>query len=135
VSEENVNVVRRGFDSYMRGDLETAARLIDPQVEFRGTVGGIEEGRVTHGMQEFIERFEVEDLEAWDERRLEAEEFIDAGDQVVVMLHEFRRGKGSGVELESSTALICDVQEGRLVRIQGYMDRDAALEAVGLPKY
>ena len=50
--------------------------------------------------------FEQEDAEAWEERRLEAEEFIDAGDCVVVLLHEFRRGKGSGVEMETDTAVV-----------------------------
>jgi hypothetical protein len=57
--------------------------------------------------------------------REEAEEYIDAGDDVVVLLHEYRRGRGSGVELELG---------GRVVRIQGYMDRRAALEALGLSR-
>jgi ketosteroid isomerase-like protein len=76
--------------------------------------------------------FESEDLEAWEERRLEAEEYIDAGDNVVVLVHEYRRGRGSGVELEIDTAIVVGVSGGRVVRIQGYMDRHAALEAVGL---
>jgi ketosteroid isomerase-like protein len=73
-----------------------------------------------------------EDLEAWEERRLEPEDFIDAGDLVVALLHEYRRGRGSGVELESKTAVVFAVRDERIVRIQGYMDRDAALEAAGL---
>jgi hypothetical protein len=56
---------------------------------------GLEEGRVTHGLREFVETFESNDLEAWEERRLEAEQYLDAGD-VVVFLHEYRRGRGSG---------------------------------------
>ena len=132
MSEENVRVVREGFESFMRGDWETTTRLIDPEVEFHGTVGGLEEGRVTHGLREFLESFEADDMEAWEERRLEAEEFIDAGDLVVVLLHEYRRGKGSGIELEIDTALVCALEDGRVARIQGYMDRDAAQEAAGL---
>jgi ketosteroid isomerase-like protein len=134
MSEENVQIVREGFESFLRGDWETTTRLIDSEVEFHGTVGGLEEGRVTHGLREFVESFEADDMEAWEERRLEAEEFLDAGDLVVVLLHEYRRGKGSGIELETDTAVVCVVDDGRVVRIQGYMDRDAAREAVGLPK-
>jgi hypothetical protein len=48
------------------------------------------------------------------------------------LLHEYRRGKGSGIELESETAVVIAVSGGRVTRIQGYMDRDAALEAAGL---
>jgi ketosteroid isomerase-like protein len=106
--------------------------LVDPEVEFRGTVGGLQEGQVAHGQSEIDQTFEVEDLEAWEERRLEPEAFLDAGDEVVVLLHEYRRGKGSGIELESETAVVIAVRGGRVIRIQGYMDRDAALAAAGL---
>ena len=132
VSEENVNVVREAFESFMGGDGEKAAQLVDPEVEFHGTVGGLQEGQIAHGQSQIDKQFEEEDLEAWEERRLEPEEFIDAGDNVVVLLHEYRRGRGSGVELETDTAVVVAVREGRVVRIQGYMDRAAALEAAGL---
>ena len=132
MSQENVEVVREAFESSQRGDLEKAAQLVDPEVEFHGTVGGLQEGQIAHGLSEIDQTFESEDLEAWEERRLEAEEFIDAGDNVVVLVHEYRRGRGSGVELEIDTAIVFGVSGGRVVRIQGYMDRHAALEAVGL---
>jgi ketosteroid isomerase-like protein len=133
MSNENVKIVREAIESALGGNWERTAQLVDPRVEFRGTVGGLEEGRVAHGLPEIIRTFEAEDLEAWEERRLEPERFIDAGDDVVVLLHEYRRGRGSGVELETDTAVVFSVREGLVVRVQGYMDRGAALEAVGLP--
>jgi ketosteroid isomerase-like protein len=132
MSQENVEIVREAFESFLGGNQEMTAQLVDPEVEFHGTVGGLQEGEIAHGQSEIDQTFESEDLEAWEERRLEAEEFIDAGDAVVVLLHEYRRGKGSGIELETETAVVVAVSQGRVVRIQGYMDREAALEAVGL---
>ena len=132
MSQENVRVVREAFESFLGGDREKTAQLVDTEVEFHGTVGGLEEGQIAHGQPEIEQTFESEDLEAWEERRLEPDEFIDAGDNVVVLLHEYRRGRGSGVELETKTAVVAAVSGGRVVRIQGYLDRDAALEAVGL---
>jgi ketosteroid isomerase-like protein len=131
VSQENVKIVREAFDAFMGGDPEKTAQLVDPEIEFRGTVGGLQEGEIAHGQSQ-IEQTLAEDLEVWEERRLEAEEFIDAGADVVVLLHEYRRGRGSGVELETETAVVVSVNGGRVVRIRGYMDRRAALEAVGL---
>jgi ketosteroid isomerase-like protein len=131
MSEENVKLVREAFEAFWGGDAEKAAELIDPEVELLGTVGGLQEGEVAHGQSEIDEQLEG-DLEAWEERRLEAEEFIDAGDNVVVMLHEYRRGRGSGIELETKTGVVVAVKGGRVVRIQGYMDRGAALGAAGL---
>ena len=128
MSRENVEIVREALESALGGNQERMAQLVDPKVEFHGTVGGLQEGQIAHGQSEIDQTFESEDLEAWEERRLEAEEFIDAGDNVVVLLHEYRRGKGSGVELETETAVVVAVSGGRVVRIQGYMDREAALE-------
>jgi len=132
MSEENVQIVREAFEAFLGGDQEKTARLVDPEVEFHGTVGGLQEGQVAHGQSRIEREFEEVDLEAWEERRLEAEEFIDAGDDVVVLLHEYRRGRGSGVELEAKTAVVVALSGGRVARIQGYMDREAALEAAGL---
>jgi hypothetical protein len=42
MSEENVKLVREAFESFVGGDQERAARLVDPKVEFHGTVGGLE---------------------------------------------------------------------------------------------
>jgi ketosteroid isomerase-like protein len=132
MSQENVEIVREAFEAFLSGDREKAAQLIHPEVEFHGTVGGLQEGQIAHGQSQIDQQFEEVDLEAWEERRLEAEEYIDAGDDVVVLLHEYRRGRGSGVELEAKTAVVVAVSGGRVVRIQGYMDRDAARAAAGL---
>jgi len=132
MSQENVEIVRRSYEATLRGEWEQAAQLLDPDVELHGTVGGLSEGSVARGLEQIRQEFEQEDSEAWDERRLEAERFIDGGDRVVVFLHEFRRGRGSGVELETDTAVVCEVRDGRVIRIQGYMDRASALEAAGV---
>jgi ketosteroid isomerase-like protein len=133
VSEENVKVVREAFAAFTEGDLEAATRLVNPEFEFHGTVGGLQEGDVSRGLAEFLEVFEEQDLDAWKERRFEAEEFLDAGDQVVALVREYRRGRGSGVVVEVDTAVLYGVSEGQVVRVQGYMDRDAARAAAGLP--
>ncbi len=132
MSQETVEIVRRTVEAILQGEWDQAGQLLDPDAEGHGTVGGLSEGTVLRGVTQFRQSFEQEDAEAWDERRLDAEEFIDAGDRVVVLVREFRRGKGSGIELEVDTAIVFEVRDGRVVRIQGYMDRDEALEAVGL---
>ena len=127
-----MELVRRAYNAFLRSDWNSMSEVVDPDGEFRGTVGGLEENRVARGVQGFRDVFEKEDLEAWEERRFEPEGFIDAGDCVVVLQREYRRGRGSGVELESETAVVFEVRDGRVVLIQGYMDRALALEAVGL---
>ena len=132
MSEQNVQLVREFLEAGQRQDWERAADLLDPNAEMHGTVGGLGEGQVYRGLGEMVEEYEKVDLEAWDERRLEPTQFLHTDDLVVVLLHEYRRGKGSGVELEDDTAAVFQVRDGRVVRVQGYMDQDEALKAAGL---
>jgi ketosteroid isomerase-like protein len=132
MSHENVEIVRRVYECFERRDWDSMAPLFDPDVEQHGTVGGVEEGQVVRGLHPITQHWQTEDDEIWDEHRFELQELFDAGDRVVVFQREYQRGKSSGVELVVDTASILDLREGRVVRMQGYMDRGAALRAAGL---
>ena len=132
MSQENVEIVKALNQAFNRRDWNRLTELLDPDVELHGTIGGLEEDLVVRGLDGIRRRFEIEDNEIWDEHRFEPQEFIDAGDQVVVFQREYQRGKSSGVELGIDTASILHLRDGRIVRMQGYMDRAAALEAAGL---
>ncbi len=132
MSQENVEIVRRMYEFWSGGDWERMAELVDPDVEQHGTVGGLGEGHISRGVDEIRQRFEAEDNEVWEEHRIEPVRFIDAGKRVVVIQHEYQRGRGSGVEIEIDTASVFDIRGGRIVRIRPYMNPAAAIEAVGL---
>jgi ketosteroid isomerase-like protein len=131
MSEENMEIARRFVEGWQRGDWEGMAELADPEVELHGTVGGVEEGRLRRGIAEIRRDFESNE-EIWDDHRVEVEELIDAGDRVVLFQREYQRGRSSGVELVLEAAVLIDLRDGRIVRLQGYMDRAAALGAAGL---
>ena len=136
MSAENVEVVRLLYqalgDATQRRELsDFAAELLDPEVEWRGTIGGLAEGAVARG-RDGVARFVYEDSQEWDEVVFEPTEFIDAGDRVVVLQHERRRGSHSGLEIEADTAAVIWLRAGRVHVLQGYMDQAAALEAAGV---
>jgi ketosteroid isomerase-like protein len=70
-------------------------------------------------------------LGAWDDFRLEAEDFVDAGDSVVVPFRVFARGKGSGARVERQWAHVWTLRDGKVVRFEVHLDVRRALEAVG----
>jgi ketosteroid isomerase-like protein len=148
MSQENVEIVRNAFEviygatseptateASMRWNSERAAELFDPNVEVHGTIGGLWEGRIARGLSEMFNSFEAEDLEAWEERRLEPQRFLHIDDLVVVLMHEYRRGRGSGVEVEADTAVVFTVREGRVILIKPYVAQAKALEAAGRSEY
>jgi ketosteroid isomerase-like protein len=64
--------------------------------------------------------------------RVEADEFVDAGDSVVVVFRQIARGRASGAELTSRFAFVYGFRDGKISSVDGYPTRADALEAVGL---
>jgi ketosteroid isomerase-like protein len=135
VSQANVDLVRRMMEAYDRGDhaelyagyhpdIEMhVARLVGDQLGFDPVYVGVDG----------IRRFFREWLESWETIAFDYEEFIDAGDHVVVVLSQRMRGRVSGVELNrSSYAQVWTVADDKLVRSEFFLSRVDALEAVGL---
>jgi ketosteroid isomerase-like protein len=66
-----------------------------------------------------------------DEMWFQPEEFILAGEQVVVPLRWGGRGRGSGVPFEEREAWAFTVRDGAITRVKEYATTQAALEAAG----
>jgi ketosteroid isomerase-like protein len=71
-------------------------------------------------------------LTPWRSYRLDVEEFIDAGDAIVVFARVEARTERDGVLMQHSPAAIWRIREGRIAAIHFHLERDEALEAVGL---
>ena len=68
----------------------------------------------------------------WDHYRVEAEEIIGPGPSVVVILHEYGRGKGSGAPFDQRHPQLWTFRNGRIIRWESLPSRAEALEAAGL---
>ena len=82
--------------------------------------------------REGADQFNAEWAGAWDDWELEPEDYIDAGERVVVIINQRGRSKGSGIPLEMRFAQVWTFQDGRTIRMEMYASVDEALEAVGL---
>lgn len=128
MSQANLEIVRRFAECWERSDWDAMAQLTAPAIEHHGTVGGVEEGHIMRGIAAMRQGHESAE-QTWDEHRIEVQELVDAGDRVVVLQREHQRGRSSGIELVVDAAVVVDLRDGRIVRIQGYMDRAVALAA------
>jgi ketosteroid isomerase-like protein len=131
VSSGNVEIVRHSVEAFLAGDIEVALRYLDPQVEWHGTIGGLDEGRTHRGHEEVVASF-AENLDNWEQLTLEAEDYIDAGDSVLVLWHEIAKSRHSEVEMETRTGVVYRLDGGKIVEVQGYMDREAAFASLGM---
>jgi ketosteroid isomerase-like protein len=131
MSEENVKVVRQAYEAFNRGDIEGAVANLAADLEYvsTGAIPGMKEvGRGPEGFRQFLESWWGE----FDEPRIEMNDLIDAGDQVVASLTFRGRGKQSGVETTWPIWQAWTMRDGKAVRGQGYTSKEEALEAAGL---
>ena len=69
---------------------------------------------------------------AWEEWSLDPEEYIDGDDRVIVVAKMHARGRGSGVEVDRQDALLYELRDGLIVRIDYFNNKSEALAAAGL---
>jgi len=112
--------------------LRAIAPLLDPQIswDWGSDMALVEGSTVYHGPQG-VEAATREWLKAWDGARIEAEEFFDAGEQVVAFVHIYARPKHGGPEVEMRSANVWTVRDGLATSMKGYT-RAEALKTVGL---
>ena len=139
---QNVELVRRWYA--LLPDLRGADPAEDPAFldrAFRDFLheeyelhlpGGYPEGQPIFRGREGQAELAAMLRDAWAEWRFEPDRFIDAGDQVVVLVRVVAKGSASGVPIDLPDAHVHTVRDGRLISTCVYRDRAEALEAAGL---
>jgi ketosteroid isomerase-like protein len=131
MSQQNVEIVKRCMEFWRHRDISLVRQFLDPNVEFdlsRNVFNAAVYGGVS-GLERMVSVID----DAWDEFRADADELIDAGDQVVTALTIKGKGPGSGVEVSMQLFQVWRLRDSKVVRvIGGYRDRHEALEAAGL---
>jgi ketosteroid isomerase-like protein len=84
-----------------------------------------------HGPQGLLE-MAADWVEGFDDFTMSGEEFIDAGDHVVVRIRQEGRGASTGVPVNVTFWFVYSLRQSKVVRFEMFQDRDKALEAVGL---
>jgi ketosteroid isomerase-like protein len=128
--QRKVDVVRRGYEAFNRGDLDAVVELMGPDFEWNPPEESLTAG--TYRGPEAVRTEITGWTESFEDFRWEIEEIVDAGDQILVVGHMSGRGKTSGVEVGLTEYHVWTVHDERLVRMRMYHDREAAMEAAGL---
>jgi hypothetical protein len=119
----------RDFLVDFEADDDVFARTLHPD-EF--TWHPIDENRVAlHGIDAAIRNRNAW-LDTWDEHRVDVDEVIEDGDDVVASIHITARGKGSGASADVRFYIQVKTRDGKVTYIYDHEERAAALEAAGL---
>jgi uncharacterized protein len=126
---ENTEVVRRMLDAWNLRDAEAAFGFLaaDAVEDWSRSIGPMQ--GVFSGHAEIREHWRLF-WNVFESIRLVPEEFIEAGERVVVPHLVEARGRG-GVTTQARGALVYELDSGRVTRSTIYQDRAEALAAVG----
>ena len=131
MSQENVEIVRLGFEAIERGDLALleestlpdVVMIQPPEVPDAKTYEG--PGAIREAMEDWPAQ--------WEDFRLDLLDIIDVSDDVVVSVTRHRgRGRESGIEMDFEVFYVHHVPGGKLARLEMFFSREQALDAVGL---
>ena len=129
MSQENVEVVREAWEAFARHDNEAVFSLYDSDVEIQRYYEC--DDRVFRGLAG-VQAFWRDWLASWGESGGDVEEWIDAGENVIAVMHVWGRGRRSGAPVETRQSHVWTLRGGKLWRLRVYETRDEALKAVGL---
>src|SRR5271166_4653535 len=131
MSQEDVEIITRMYRAWNSGDLDALADVFDADVEVRPALSVFTASTVYRG-HDGIAAWYAETYEPWAEMRAEPQRFVDAGERTVVVVVLSARVPGGQVDVHAQIAHVVTIRDGRIVRLDGYDEPQAALSAVAL---
>ena len=126
MSQENVEIVRRIYQSFNAGDWDAAFRDVHEDVELETQLAGSFRGRGE------ARRFFEDQVAPFEFFNAEPEEILDVGDQIVALLTVQGRPRGSSAEIKVRVGHLWTLRDGTAVSLRSFPKRKDALEAAGL---
>ena len=125
-----VERVRAVYREWARGNFRAGAGILAPDVAFV-TFTAEGDDITLHGataVAAWMRQF----LGTWRGLRVEARDFRESGDRVLVLGHQYAKGRQSDVEVEMPTFAVWTLRDGVVTRLQHTRDRAVAFAAAGL---
>ena len=129
-TKQAIAELRSAYDAFSRGDIDSAVQFLDPDVEWTeppefpsgGTYRGIE------GAKRYLAQSRAGAAQVISE----PEEFIPAGNRIVVFVQARVSPKNSNTWQEIRLADVYTIHNGRVTKMRAFASREDALRWVGV---
>jgi ketosteroid isomerase-like protein len=131
-ASENVDLLRRFYESFNQGDLDAVLELCSEDVEVYKDPEVVEMvAAFTPRGQERVGQYLRVWLDSWDEYVARPQDFVQSGDEIAAFLQLRARGKGAQFDIEEEIADVFAIRGGRIVRLRLHVQPGDALESIG----
>jgi ketosteroid isomerase-like protein len=131
MSPQNVEIARGIYEAWNRGDVDALVAAFDRNAQVRPALSAFMRSTVYRG-QDGVRDWFADTYEPWSDLRVEPLRFIEAGERLVVVVCLHARVPGGRVPVDSEIAHVVTIRNGRIVRLDGYDEPQAALRAAGV---
>ena len=128
----SVDTVRRSYEAFARDDLDGVMADMDDAIEWH-QAQGLPHGGLYRGLAD-VRRHVFDPLhdEWWEEFSADPDEFVDAGDTVVVIGRYRGVAKGTGRRLDAPYVHVWTLRDGRAIRFRQFLDTQGWNDALGV---
>ena len=132
MSKQNVEVVRGMYQSFEEGDVPSVLAVLDPEVEWNEAESfPYADGNPYVGPDAIVDGVFKRLGTEWEYWKLDIENVLDAGDNIVVLGRYQGAYKANGRTLDAQFAHVWWLRDGKATRFQQYTDTAQAAGVVG----
>lgn len=128
---QQIAALREAYAAFNRGDMDAAVASLDENIEWIEPMefpgGGSYQGR------ESAKQYLAQSRAAWAEVSSQPEQFIPAGNRMVVLVHARVQAKGSNEWQDVRLADVYTFRDGKAIQMRAFADRDEAMRWAGVP--
>jgi ketosteroid isomerase-like protein len=128
---ENSDALKRGYDAFAQGDLDTVRGLWADDIRWEGpNAPGLVGSGVFNGADEVMNM--IGELQGeWSEFRVTPDEFIEGGETVVVLGHTEGTPKDGGSQVKVPFVHVWRMAGGKVNEVQTLTDTKVVADALG----
>jgi len=128
MAQDDIELVRAAYAAWNAGELDAALEIADPDIEV------VQDpqipGAVAVTGKEAFERWLASFDETWESFQITPSQIRQVGERIVVVAHVDARSKTMSVPVDTDTAHVLTMRNGRAVRWESYTDPAVALDTL-----
>jgi ketosteroid isomerase-like protein len=124
VAGEDIELIRRAYAAWNRGDVEGLVACYRSDAEVRPSLGDLA-GSVYRG-HEGVRRWYADANGPWNRLLAEPKEIIEHGGVFVILVHATAHGHESGIDVDAHIVHVARIEGGLLASVAGYSSERAA---------
>lgn len=132
-TEDAIAKLRAAYAAFNKGDIDTAVEFLDPGIEWIEPAE-FPGGGTYHGVQG-AKQYLAQSRAGAAQVISEPEQFITAGDRIVVFVHARVLPKGSDTWQDVRLADVYTFQNGHATKMHAFANREDALRWAGVTEY